>query len=77
MSRWPKEPIEIEVNAGERRPICVCLSSNIPPYCDGTHKKHIPGPNMHTFERGGTHYICGCGLSRNRPLCDGSHKNGG
>jgi CDGSH-type Zn-finger protein len=68
-----KEPITIEVKAGEEVWWCRCGRSKNQPFCDGSHKgtgfEPMPFKPMTTLKI----RFCACKKTGKPPFCDGSH----
>jgi CDGSH-type Zn-finger protein len=69
-----REPIAIEVAAGESYWWCACGRSKAQPFCDGSHKGTPFTPLEFKPEKSGKVFFCTCKRSVKMPLCDGSHK---
>jgi CDGSH-type Zn-finger protein len=69
-----REPIAIEVEAGESYWWCACGRSKTQPFCDGSHKGTIFTPLEFKPEKSAKVFFCTCKRSGKMPLCDGSHK---
>ena len=70
-----KEPVEVEVEAGQTYWWCSCGKSASQPFCDGSHKGTSFSPVEYTAEESGPAWFCGCKHTACQPMCDGSHKN--
>jgi CDGSH-type Zn-finger protein len=68
-----KEPIAVELEAGEDMYWCTCGQSANQPYCDGSHAGSDFRPQLYTAPETGTAYLCACKHTKTPPLCDGSH----
>lgn len=66
-----REPIAVEVQAGESYWWCACGRSQAQPFCDGSHKGPVFTPLEFKPEKSGKLFFCTC---KRMPLCDGSHK---
>lgn len=69
-----KEPIGVEVKAGETYYWCTCGRSSNQPFCDGSHEGTSFKPLAFTAEKDDTVYLCVCKQTKNPPYCDGTHK---
>ncbi|MBI4858364.1 MAG: CDGSH iron-sulfur domain-containing protein [Acetobacterium woodii] len=69
-----KEPIGVEVKAGETYYWCACGRSSNQPFCDGSHEGTSFKPLAFTAEKDDTVYLCVCKQTKNPPYCDGTHK---
>lgn len=70
-----KQPIAVDVKAGETYYWCSCGKSANQPFCDGSHKGTSFSPVAFTAEKNDTVYFCTCKQTKNAPFCDGAHKN--
>ncbi len=70
-----REPVAVELKAGQTIYWCSCGRSKTQPYCDGSHQGTGFEPVAYTAERDGVAHLCMCKHSKNPPLCDGSHEN--
>lgn len=69
-----KEPILIELKAGEDIWWCACGKSASQPFCDGSHKGTTDiKPLLFTPENDGVAALCTCKMTKTPPYCDGSH----
>ena len=77
MSSEPKiggrEPVLVELVAGETYWWCACGRSKNQPFCDGSHETTAFTPIEWTPERDRRVLLCACKRTGNAPLCDGSH----
>jgi CDGSH-type Zn-finger protein len=69
-----REPIAVEVEAGQSYWWCACGKSKAQPFCDGSHKGTPFTPLEYKPEKSAKAYFCTCKRSAKMPLCDGSHK---
>lgn len=70
-----KQPIAIDVEAGESYAWCTCGKSSGQPFCDGSHKGTDFTPLMVKAEESKTIYFCQCKQTENAfGFCDGRHK---
>jgi CDGSH-type Zn-finger protein len=69
-----KEPIAVEVEAGESYWWCACGRSTTQPFCDGSHAGSAFSPIEYAAEEDGTVWFCACKHSGHKPMCDGTHK---
>ncbi|SDR25494.1 Iron-binding zinc finger CDGSH type [Rhizobiales bacterium GAS191] len=69
-----REPIAVQVKAGESYWWCACGQSKSQPFCDGSHKGSPFSPKEFTSTSDRTLYFCACKHSQHAPLCDGTHK---
>ncbi|NIN34573.1 MAG: CDGSH iron-sulfur domain-containing protein [Gammaproteobacteria bacterium] len=68
-----KQPIAINVEAGQEYWWCACGKSKTQPFCDGSHKETSLSPLKYTPMTSGMVWFCVCKQTGNQPLCDGSH----
>jgi len=69
-----KEPVLVELKAGESKYWCACGKSASQPFCDGSHKGTTDLlPLLFTPEKDGVAALCTCKRTKNPPYCDGSH----
>jgi CDGSH-type Zn-finger protein len=68
-----REPIQVEVKAGETFWWCRCGRSQTQPFCDGSHAGTPYEPLQWTATRPRTVFFCTCKRTRNPPFCDDSH----
>lgn len=69
-----KQPIAVELKAGEKYAWCSCGLSSKQPFCDGSHKGTSFVPTVFTAEESKTAYMCMCKYTQNPGMCDGAHK---
>ncbi len=69
-----KQPIPVELKAGETYAWCSCGNSSKQPFCDGSHKGTSFTPTVFTAEESKTAYMCMCKYTKNPGMCDGAHK---
>jgi len=69
-----REPIAVQVKAGQSYWWCACGQSRNQPFCDGSHKGSEFAPKEFKSESDRTLFFCACKHSRHAPLCDGTHK---
>lgn len=70
-----REPIVIEVVAGETYWWCACGRSKSQPFCDGSHLGTAFSPLEWVADKSRRVLFCACKRSAKMPLCDGSHKS--
>lgn len=69
-----KEPILVELKAGESIWWCACGKSASQPFCDGSHKGTTDIiPLLFTPDTDGVAALCTCKMTKTPPYCDGSH----
>ncbi len=68
-----KQPIAVDVQAGQDYWWCACGKSRNQPFCDGSHKDTPFSPVKYTATETGTVWFCACKKTGNQPLCDGTH----
>lgn len=69
-----KEPVLVELKAGESIWWCACGRSDSQPFCDGSHKGTTSiTPLLFTPEKDESANLCTCKMTKNPPYCDGSH----
>ena len=69
-----RQPIAINVTAGESYWWCACGRSKTQPFCDGSHKGTEFRPQEWKAPDTEEVWFCACKRSSHQPLCDGSHK---
>ena len=69
-----REPIRVELKAGQSYWWCACGLSKNQPFCDGSHKGSAFTPKEFKPEADRIAFFCACKHSKNSPLCDGTHK---
>ncbi len=68
-----REPIVIDVVAGETYWWCVCGRSKSQPFCDGSHEGTGLQPMEWKAERSRPMSFCTCKRTKSPPFCDDSH----
>jgi len=68
-----REPIAVDVVAGETYWWCYCGRSKSQPFCDGSHEGTGFEPTEWTARRTQTISFCTCKRTTNPPICDDSH----
>jgi CDGSH-type Zn-finger protein len=70
-----REPIAVEVKAGQSYWWCACGLSKRQPFCDGSHKAEGRfTPMEYKAELDRKVFFCACKQTGKSPLCDGTHK---
>jgi CDGSH-type Zn-finger protein len=70
-----REPIAVEVKAGQSYWWCACGLSKRQPFCDGSHKAEGQfTPLEYKAEQDRKVFFCACKQTGKSPLCDGTHK---
>jgi CDGSH-type Zn-finger protein len=77
MSEQPRiggrEPVLVELVAGETYWWCRCGRSQSQPFCDGSHEGTGIEPVVFTPTRTERVWLCVCKQSKLAPICDGTH----
>ena len=68
-----KNPVSVELKAGEEYYFCTCGKSANQPFCDGSHKGTDFVPRAFVADEEGEAYLCQCKQTANAPFCDGKH----
>ena len=69
-----REPIAVQVKAGETYWWCACGRSKSQPFCDGSHKGSGFTPVEYKPAADEEAWFCACKRSGKKPMCDGTHK---
>src|SRR5579883_507338 len=68
-----REPVLVELVAGETYWWCRCGRSQSQPFCDGSHEGTGIEPLEYTAERNRRALLCTCKRTKTGPICDNSH----
>jgi CDGSH-type Zn-finger protein len=68
-----REPVTVDVKAGETYWWCRCGRSQTQPFCDGSHEVTDFQPLEWTAKRDGKRNFCTCKRTKTPPFCDNSH----
>jgi len=68
-----REPVQVELKAGDKYFFCTCGASSHQPFCDGSHKGTGFAPQPFEVDEDGSAWLCRCKRTGNLPFCDGSH----
>ena len=69
-----REPVLVELVAGETYWWCRCGRSQSQPFCDGSHKGSGFTPVEYKPAADEEAWFCACKRSGKKPMCDGTHK---
>jgi CDGSH iron-sulfur domain-containing protein 3 len=68
-----REPVLVELVAGETYWWCRCGRSQSQPFCDGSHEGHGFEPLEWAATRNRPMQFCTCKRTKSPPFCDDSH----
>ena len=69
-----REPVLVELVAGETYWWCRCGRSKSQPFCDGSHEGTGIEPLEYKATRSRPMNFCTCKITKSPPFCDDSHK---
>ncbi len=70
----PKQPIVVQLIAGQTYAWCRCSQSKKQPFCDGSHKGTGLMPLIFKADATKEAWLCNCKKTKTAPYCDGTHK---
>jgi len=70
-----REPIVVDVVAGESYWWCCCGRSKSQPFCDGSHQGTVFEPMEWKATRNRPMQFCTCKRTKSPPFCDDSHRD--
>ena len=70
-----KEPVEVDLEPGQKYYWCACGRSKSQPFCDGSHLGTEFSPVEFEVTEKKSGWLCRCKRTGTPPYCDGTHKS--